>query len=136
MYQQQIEESINWFVVLGWVAVIIIALIAACMWIFPIYSVWAAKKRGQASIAEANFAEEVAIAEATARLKAAELNKQAEVIDAEAVAESVKTIGDALKNNDGYLRWQWIKAIADTDNEIIYVPTEANLPILEAGRNK
>ena len=128
------EESMSWFGVFGWMAIIIIAIIAACMWIIPVYSVWAARKRGQAELAEANFAEQVAIAEATARLKSAELNRQAEVIDAKAVADSVKVIGDALKSNDGYLRWQWIKSLDETDNRIIYIPTEANLPILEAQR--
>jgi hypothetical protein len=103
-------------------------------WFFPEYSVWARKKSGQAALAEANYREQVAIAEATARKNSAQLNWEAEVIDAMAVADSVKKIGDALKENDGYLRWQWIKALAETNNEIIYVPTEANLPILEATR--
>jgi hypothetical protein len=73
---------------------------------------------------------------AEARFQAAEMNKKAEIIEAEAVANSVAVIGNALAENEGYLRWQWIKSMAETENEIIYVPTEANLPILEAGRLK
>lgn len=126
----------NWWVVSLVSVFIIIALIAICMWIFPVYSVWAAKKRGQAALAEANYAEQVAIAEATARLNSAEMNKQAEIVEAEAVSESIGKIGSALQDNEGYLRWQWIKSLADTENEIIYVPTEANLPILEASRKQ
>ena len=62
------------------------------------------------------------------------MNREAEVIDARAVADSMAEIGEALAKNEGYLRWQWIKALGDTQNDIIYVPTEANLPILEAQR--
>jgi len=108
--------------------------VAFLMWVLPVYSVWSRKKKGEADLAEANFGEQVAIAQATARLKAADLNRKAEEIDALAVSNSVKVIGDALKNNNGYLRWQWIKMMGDTDSDVIYVPTEANLPILEAGR--
>ena len=124
----------NYFYVGLIIAALVIIFIAICMWILPIYSVWSSKKRGQASLAEANFAEQVAIAEATARKNSAELNREAEVIDAMAVADSIGKIGTALEKNEGYLRWQWIKSLADTSNEIIYVPTEANLPILESIR--
>jgi hypothetical protein len=119
----------------AWLALAIFSFWGFCLWFFPVYSVWSSRKRGEAQLAEANFAEQVAISEANARLKAAEINKKAEVIDAEAVAESVGKIGGALASNDGYLRWQWIKAMADNEPaSVVYVPTEANLPILEAGR--
>lgn len=126
----------SWFHILLLCIVIAIALIAVIMWVIPIYSVWASKKRGQAELAQANFAEQVAIAEATARLNSAQKNREAEVIDAMAVADSIGKIGNALKENEGYLRWQWIKSLRDTENEVIYVPTEANLPILEAVRKQ
>lgn len=113
---------------------VILVLIAICMAILPIYGVWSSRKSGEAQLAEANYAQQVAIAHAKARLEAAELNKQAEIIDAQAVAKSVETIGHALHNNEGYLRWQWIKMMTQTDSDVIYVPTEAGLPILEAGR--
>ncbi len=121
-----------WF----WAIVFILVLIAVWMFVWPKYNVWRSKKSGEAQLAEANFAEQVAIAEANARLKSATLNKDAELIDAEAVAKSIEVIGDSLEKNASYLRWQWIKEISDTRNQIIYVPTEANLPILEASRNK
>lgn len=31
---------------------------------------------------------------------------------------------------------KWVKGLTDGSSEVIYVPTEANLPILEAGRIK
>ena len=47
----------------------------------------------------------------------------------------IKRIGQQLTTHDLYLKWQWIKMMEDRDgDETIYVPTEANLPILEAVR--
>jgi len=64
-----------------------------------------------------------------------QLNKQAEIIDAEAVAKSVDIIGKALHENTGYLQWKWIHMMEQRDSgDTIYVPTEAGLPILEAGK--
>ena len=114
--------------------VFLMVLTVVLMAVMPIYGVWTSKKSGEAQLAEANCAEQVAIAEANARLKAAEMNKKAEVIEAEAVAKSIETIGTALERQEGYLRWQWIKMMDDTNNTTIYVPTETNLPILEANR--
>ena len=122
-----------------WIFLGIIAIFLIAIWIiflYPIWNVWASKKSGEAQLAEANFREQIAIAEATARKNSATLNKEAEITDAEAVAISVNTIGEALQKNDSYLRWQWIKMMDKTSNSTIYVPTEANLPILEATRNQ
>lgn len=43
-------------------------------------------------------------------------------------------IGDSLKDNEAYLRWLWIEELSTTQNQVIYVPTESGLPILEAGK--
>jgi len=112
----------------------VIALVALCMYAFPKHNVWASKLSGEAALKEANFREQIAIAEATARLKSAEMNKKAEVIEASAVAESIKVIGDGLAKNENYIKYLWIKNMAETRDQLIYVPTEAGLPILEAGR--
>jgi len=51
------------------------------------------------------------------------------------VAKANKIIGDSLKDNESYLRYLWINGLSEKDNNtVIYVPTEANLPILEAGK--
>lgn len=112
----------------------IIAMVGLCMYVFPKYTVWQSEKNGMAKLKEANYEEQITIAKASSRLKAAEANKQAEIIEASAVSESIKIIGTALQENSSYLRWQWIKKLDETNNKIIYVPTEANLPILEAQR--
>lgn len=129
--QTQEEDSFPW------VMTILFSVGAIFTWavfLRPTWSVWASKKEGEASLEQANFEEQIQIAKARARLNAAEMNKKAEIVEAEAVANSIGTIGDALRKNEGYLRWQWIKMMDRTENATIYVPTEANLPILEAMR--
>ena len=62
--------------------------------------------------------------------------KDAEIAVAEAqgVADSNKIIASSITEN--YLRYKFIQNLSATDKQVIYVPTEANLPILEANRNK
>jgi regulator of protease activity HflC (stomatin/prohibitin superfamily) len=74
------------------------------------------------------------VAEAAGRLAAAEANKQAAIVEAEAVAKQIEIIGQNVKDHPLYLTWQWVKMMEERDGQTIYVPTEANLPILEAGR--
>lgn len=110
-------------------------VIGVLMWILPIYGVWTSRKSGEAELAEAENAEKVAIMKANARLSSAKANKEAEIIEAEAVSMSIKEIGEALEKNPSYNRWQWIKMMdRDNNKSVIYVPTETNIPILEATR--
>lgn len=94
----------------------------------------AAQKQGQAELAKAHNEQMVQVAKAKGRLEAAELQKKAEIIDAEAVSKAVEIIGTSLHNNEGFLKYHWIRMMEQTSNATIYVPTEANLPILEAGK--
>jgi len=119
------------FVIIACVAIIFTATL---MFVIPIYNVWASRKRGEADLAQANYEQQIQIAEAQGRYQAAELNKKAAIIEAEAVKAQIDTIGESLKTHDLYLRWQWIDMMRHRDGETIYVPTEANLPVLEAAR--
>ena len=53
---------------------------------------------------------------------------------AKGTAEANRIIGDSLKNNEAYLRYLWIHNLEEGKNEVIYIPTEAGMPILEAGK--
>lgn len=107
-----------------------------CLWFFPIWHVWQARKSGEAALAEATYEQKIQVAQADGRLMAAQKNKAAAIIEAEAVAAQINTIGEGLTKHDLYLRWQWIRMMEESKakRETIYVPTEANLPILEATR--
>jgi hypothetical protein len=66
-------------------------------------------------------------------MESAKLLGDAEVARARGVAEANRIIGDSLKGNEAYLRYLWIHNLESGSNSVIYIPTEAGLPILEAG---
>lgn len=115
---------------------IVLLIILSFMFGLPEYSVWHQKKAGQAILAKANFSKQVAVQEAEAKNAAAEYLAQAEVTRAKGVAQANKIIGQSLNDNEAYLRYLYINNLENTKNQVIYIPTEASLPILEANRDK
>lgn len=102
----------------------------------PIYSVWEQRLKGEAELARAEANRKIRVLEANAEQDASKSLAEAEVIRAEGVARANKIIGDSLANNEGYLRYLWIQSLKTNQKEVVYVPTEANLPIMEANRLK
>ena len=101
---------------------------------WPRYGVYQQRLAGQAALERAEFEKKVAIEEARAKDEAADLLAAAEIKRARGVAEANTIIGDSLKGNDAYLRYLWIQGLQDGSSEVIYIPTEIQLPILEATR--
>jgi hypothetical protein len=91
---------------------------------------------GAAELAHARSSREIAVTEAKAKMESAQMLAAADTIRAHGVARSNAIIGESLKNNEAYLHWLWIDNIEKNPNAVIYIPTEANMPILEAGRSK
>ena len=89
---------------------------------------------GEAELLKQQSEKKILVEEAKARLDVARLQAQSEIERAKGVAEANKIIGDSLQNNEAYLRYLWINALNENGQNVIYVPTEANLPILEASR--
>lgn len=114
---------------------VLCGVIALGMWGCPKYNVYNQQMQGQAILAHAQSSREVAVAEAKAKMESASLLAQADTMRAHGVARSNEIIGKSLKENEAYLKWLWISELKETQNQIIYVPTETNLPILEATRN-
>src|ERR1044072_42789 len=94
----------------------VIAAILLVMWGAPHYSVYRQRLEGQALLAHAQSAKEVAVAEAKAKMESAELLAQAEVTRAKGVAQANQIIGESLKNNAEYLRYLWIIDVAGGSN--------------------
>lgn len=108
--------------------------IGGCMWGYPQYRVYNQRLIGEAELAQANYSKQVAVQEAVAKRDAAKMLAEAEVQRAIGVAKANKIIGDSLHNNEDYLRYLFVNGLENTQNQVIYVPTETNLPILEATR--
>lgn len=104
------------------------------MWGLPQYNVWAAELDGRAELRKAEQNRQIAVEEAKAQKESAQCLADAEIIRAEGVAKANKIIGDSLKGNEAYLRYLWINGLNSNKQNVIYVPTEAGLPILEAGK--
>ena len=121
----------------AWFAVIcaFILLATVVLLIFPIYNVWASEQGGRASLANAEYGKRVAVVEAQAKKDSAGLLADAEVARAEGVAKANAIIGNSLKGHEEYLKYLWITQLEKSQHEVIYVPTEAQIPILEAGRS-
>lgn len=96
--------------------------------------VWNAETAGEAELAQASSNRRIAVLEAQALMDSAKLKADAEVARARGVAEANRIIADGLGGPEGYLRYLYINTLDGKDNQIIYVPTEAGLPVLEAGR--
>lgn len=114
----------------GFVLVFILAA-----WGCPQYSIYQQRLQGEAELARATFNRQVKVREAEAARDAAKLLAEAEVERAQGVAKANAIIGQSLKDNESYLRYLWIQQLGENKQDVIYVPTEANLPILEATRN-
>jgi regulator of protease activity HflC (stomatin/prohibitin superfamily) len=121
----------------GLVALVLVfigILIPTCLWGCPKYKVYSQQKAGEAELRHAEFSRQIAVQEAHAKMESAKMLADAEVSRAQGVARANQIIGDSLKGNDAYLRYLWVQGLGSGSHEVIYVPTEANLPILEANR--
>lgn len=112
--------------------IVVVALIL--LFGVPIYNVWQQEMTGKAELSRAEQNRQIRIQEAKAKKEAAVFEAEAEVERAKGVAQANKIIGESLNENENYLRYLWIQSLNDGNAETIYVPTEANLPILEADR--
>jgi hypothetical protein len=153
MYQNRQALALGSLIFLVVIGLITIVL---AFWAWPKYNVYKMELNGRAALKEAEWSKQILIEEAKAREQAALMQAKAKVTLAEAegkakivrakaegaadierakaAAEANRIIGESLKNNEEYLRYVWIKGLQDGKGERIYIPTEAGLPILEAGQ--
>lgn len=116
------------------VVLLVSTFIGALMFGIPKYRVWQRELSGQAALAEASWDRRIEIEEAEATKEAAKLLDERDSIQALGVAAANRILGQSLQDNEAYLRYLWIIGLSDGNSEVIYVPTEANLPLLEATR--
>lgn len=103
-----------------------------------------AESNGRAILLEAESSKKAKIEEAKAEKESAELLGQARIIEAkakaqsmiinsEAKATSIEIESKAIEGKKDYLMLKKIEAMYQ-NGKFIYIPTEAGLPILEAGQ--
>jgi len=100
----------------------------------PSYGVYQQRLAGEAELARAEYTRRTAVLEAQAKLDSASKLAEAEVARARGVAQANQIIGESLKGNESYLRYLWIDKLDASKGQVVYVPTEGGLPLLEAGK--
>lgn len=86
-------------------------------------NVWQQEKEGEAALAKASQDRQIKVQEAEAEREAA-LSQ----------AEANKTLGESIRSYPEAMEQKWVEAIKETDNQVIYLPTECSIPVTEAGR--
>jgi hypothetical protein len=119
---------IKW--ILGPILILIVLLMAGC----PRYSVYSQEMSGRAALAEAQSSRQVATLEAKQKMESAQFLAAAEITRARGAAQANHILQNSLGGPDGYLRYLTIQAYENTHAQLIYVPTEAGIPITEAHR--
>lgn len=113
--------------------IVILAFVLILMFGMPVYRVWQQEMRGKAEFAQAEQNRKIKVEEARANLEAEKLNALAEVERARGAAEAIKIENGTL--TDRYIQYLWVRNQNNlSDKTVIYIPTEGNLPIMEAGR--
>ena len=115
-------------------------LIAVVLVGFPTYNVYSKQMAGKAAYEEAVQNRRIRVLEAQAALDSAKLTAQAEIERAKGTNEANRIMAQSLGGPENYLRWSYINMLQETagkgDRQVIYLPTEAGMPILEAGRGQ
>lgn len=122
-----------WAILFVFMIVVVLFLVGGGCYVIPKYHVWQQGLSGEAELNRASSNRKIAIQEAEAKREAAAMLAGAEVERAKGVAKANEIIGASLKENEGYLRYLWIQEMGSAGH-VIYIPTEAGMPILEAGR--
>ena len=113
---------------------IVLLLVPLAMWGLPQYRLYSQRLSGEAALAEAQSSRRIAILEAEARRESAVALAEAEVTRASGAARANRMLQDSLGGPEGYLRYLQVQALAETNASLIYVPTEAGLPVTESRR--
>jgi regulator of protease activity HflC (stomatin/prohibitin superfamily) len=132
-----VPESRNLFTAAAAIALLLIVVVGGGLGSCAAYNsmrVWNAETAGEAELAQASSNRRIAVLEAQALMDSAKLKADAEVARARGVAEANKIVAEGLGGPEGYLRYLYINNLENSKGQVIYIPTEAGLPILEAGK--
>ncbi|HVK97752.1 MAG TPA: hypothetical protein VM368_08040 [Flavisolibacter sp.] len=113
--------------------ILLFFLVIIGFWGCPMYNVWQQEMSGKAEFAKAEQNRRIKVEEARANLESEKLNAMAEVERAKGAAQAIQIENGAL--TEKYIQYLWVRQQNNlNDKTVIYIPTETNLPILEAGR--
>lgn len=108
--------------------VLAIVCLLTCFFGVPYYRVWTAGMAGKAALMKAEQEKKIQIEQAKAEVESARLR-----------AEAIQLVGAAAQKYPEYRTQEFVAAFGEAIKsgeveQIIYVPTEANIPIVEVKR--
>lgn len=108
-------------------------------WGWAHFRLWKAEYSGQALEIEKRYKGQAILAEATFTKQARVETAKAEEESAQHVANAIAIVGEAAQKYPEYRQQEFYLALGEAlqegnINQIIYIPTEAGLPITEAGQ--
>ena len=117
-------KTSHWIAV-GLATVILIIVLMAGL---PVYKVWQQGLAGEAELKRAEQSRQIVIKRAKAEKEAAQYT-----------ASAIKIVGAMAQKYPEYRKQEFISAFGEALNNgdintVIYVPTEANIPIIEVSR--
>jgi regulator of protease activity HflC (stomatin/prohibitin superfamily) len=89
-----------------------------------------AESSKKAKIEEAKADFESAQLDAKTKVITANSNAEAKLIESQAKAKSIDIISKAISTNPDYIKYMMVEGMYN-NNKTVYVPTEANIPIIE-----
>lgn len=98
-----------------------VTLIAGWMALAPEYRLY-----------RANIEKRIIVTQAKAEADASVEEARGEINRAKGTAQANKIVANSI--TEPYLRYLYVNNLKYTKNQVIYLPTEAGMPILEAGR--
>lgn len=128
------EDSKTLVVGIALLVASVLGLVIVAMFVLPHYSVWQQGLAGEAELRRAEQNRKILVQEAEAKAEASKMLAQADIERARGTAEANKIIAEGLGGPSGYLRWLWVEALKEGKNQVIYVPTETGIPLMEAGK--
>ena len=120
------SEGTVWSIIFGVVLALVIGIILA----IPKLNVYYKEHAGEAELRRANMERQALVAQAQAERDSAKLR-----------AEAIEIVGRMAQKYPEYRQQEFIGAFATClekgcASQIIYVPTEASIPITEAGKRR
>jgi hypothetical protein len=110
----------------------LVLLIGGCMGAMPKYDLYKAETGKRARVAEARAEADAEQYRADRAVETATAEAEARRIEAEGIRDAQDTIASSLTPE--YISWFFIDRLDDIDGQVIYVPTEGGVPVMEAGR--
>ncbi|AFU88125.1 protease [Caulobacter phage CcrColossus] len=104
----------------------------------PAANVYYKQMDGKAAYEKAVQDRRIKVLEAQAARDSAKLYAEAEIERAKGTEKANEIMQNGLGGPENYLRWSYIHMLEETagkgDRQIIYIPTEGAMPVIEAGR--